>query len=319
MKPACRQAGSKKIMLAKIIAFIFGSIMGSFLNVCIHRMPLGESVVWPSSHCPKCKKRIPAYDNIPFISYMLLKGKCRFCKEKISFRYIIVELLTAIMFVALFAHFGLSYDFFFYMILVCALIVATFIDIQHRIIPDEISLGGLIVGFILNIVKNFVEFKQCSFEHPIINPPPALDSFLGILIGGGIIYYTGKLFDWVWFKKLKRPPIQGETESMGGGDVKLLAMIGAFLGWQKAILTFFLAPLLGVVFAIKNLRIKIINISVKKDQDVSYGPSLHIKIFNTVTVVYFKEHLMSYGPFLSLAAILSLFWADKIIGLFFLR
>ena len=269
-------------MIANIIAFIFGSIMGSFLNVCIYRMPLGESVVWPGSHCPKCKKRIPAYDNIPFISYILLKGKCRFCKEKISFRYIIVELLTAIMFVALFAHFGLSYDFFFYMILVCALIVATFIDIQHRIIPDEISLGGMILGFILSAIKGF-NLKPITY-----NLKPTIDSFLGIIIGGGIIYLTGKIFDLIYFKLLKRPPIQGETESMGGGDVKLLAMIGAFMGWQKAVVTFLLAPFLGVVIGVINLIVK-------------------------------KDHTMPYGPFLSLAAILSLFWADKIISLFLFR
>jgi leader peptidase (prepilin peptidase)/N-methyltransferase len=276
-------------MIAKIIAFIFGSIMGSFLNVCIHRMPLGESVVWPSSHCPKCKKRIPAYDNIPFISYILLGGKCRFCKEKISFRYIIVELLTAIMFVALFAHFGLSYDFFFYMILVCALIVATFIDIQHRIIPDEISLGGIIVGFILSSIKG-VNLSPITPALPAgrYHLSPMINSFLGIIIGGGIIYLTGKIFDLIYFKLLKRPPIQGETESMGGGDVKLLAMIGAFLGWQKAGVTFLLAPFFGVVIGVINLTVK-------------------------------KDHTMPYGPFLSLAAIISLFWADKIIGLFFLR
>ena len=269
-------------MIAKIIAFIFGSIMGSFLNVCIYRMPLGESVVWPSSHCPKCKKRIPAYDNIPFISYILLKGKCRFCKEKISFRYIIVEFITAMMFVMLFSYYGLSYDFFFYMILVCALIVATFIDIQHRIIPDEISVGGIIVGFILNSIKG-VNLSPITYHLS-----PMINSFLGIIIGGGIIYLTGKIFDLIYFKLLKRPPIQGETESMGGGDVKLLAMIGAFLGWQKAVMTFLLAPFFGAVIGVINLIVK-------------------------------KDHTIPYGPFLSLAAILSLFWADKIIGLFLLR
>jgi leader peptidase (prepilin peptidase)/N-methyltransferase len=269
-------------MLAKIIAFIFGSIMGSFLNVCIYRMPKGESVVWPSSHCPECKKRIPAYDNIPFISYILLGGKCRFCKEKISFRYIIVELLTAIMFVVLFDHFGLSYDFFFYMILVCALIMTAFIDIQHRIIPDEISIGGMILGFILSAIKG-LHLSPITYHLS-----PMLNSFLGIIIGGGVIYLTGKIFDLIYFKLLKRPPIQGETESIGGGDVKLLAMIGAFLGWQKAVMTFLLAPFFGAIIGVINLIVK-------------------------------KDHTLAYGPFLSLAALLSLFWADRIIGLFLLR
>lgn len=266
-------------MIANIAAFMFGSIIGSFLNVCIHRMPLGESVVWPSSHCPHCKKRIPSYDNIPFISYALLRGKCRFCKQGISLRYPLVELITASMFALLFYRFGLSYDFFFYMALLCGLIIATFVDIKHRIIPDEVSVGGIIVGFILSAVKG-IQLSPWQFDYH-----PALNSFVGIFVGGGIIFLTGYLFDLVYFKLLKKPPIQGETESMGGGDVKLLAMIGAFLWWQKAALTFFLAPLFGLLFALINLIAK-------------------------------KDHTIPYGPFLSLAALLSLFWADKILRLF---
>jgi leader peptidase (prepilin peptidase)/N-methyltransferase len=266
-------------MIAMIIAFIFGSIAGSFLNVCIHRMPNNESVVWPSSHCPHCKKRIPAYDNIPFISFIMLRGKCRFCKKGISLRYPLVEFLTAAMFVLLFNRYGLSYDFFCSVVFVCALIVATFIDIPHRIIPDEISVGGMVIGFILMSVKGF-NFNPFSFSFL-----PMRNSFFGIIIGGGIIYLTGFLFDLVYFKLLKRPPIQGETESMGGGDVKLLAMCGAFLGWQKAVLIFFLAPFFGAVIGIINLVTK-------------------------------KDHTIPYGPFLSLAAIISLFWANKIIEFF---
>lgn len=266
-------------MNGQILSFIFGSLIGSFLNVCIHRMPSGESVVWPSSHCPHCKKRIPAYDNIPFISYILLGGKCRFCQKRISLRYPFVELLTAGMFVALFSKYGLSYDFFFYVIFSCALIIATFVDIGHRIIPDEVSVGGLILGFILSAIKGF------SLQPLAWNYRPMFNSFLGIIIGGGIIYLTGYLFDLVYFKLLKRPPIQGETQSMGGGDIKLLAMIGAFLGWQRALLAFFIAPFFGAVIGIFNLMVK-------------------------------KDHTMPYGPFLSLAALLALFYAPLIIRLF---
>ncbi len=267
-------------MIGKILAFIFGSIVGSFLNVCIHRMPLGESVVWPHSHCPKCKKKIPTYDNIPFLSYIILKGRCRFCHEKISLRYPLVELLTALMFLAIFNRYGLSYDFFIFIVFICGLIIATFVDIQHRIIPDEISVGGIILGFILTAIKGF-NLRPITYDLR-----PMLNSFLGIVIGGGLIYLTGKLFDLVYFKLLKRPPIQGETESMGGGDIKLLAMIGAFLGWQKAIFVFFMAPLFGAIVGIINLAIK-------------------------------KDHTIPYGPFLSLAAIFSIFWMDKIIRLIF--
>ncbi|MDI6605665.1 MAG: prepilin peptidase, partial [Candidatus Omnitrophota bacterium] len=130
-------------MISAIGTFIFGSIVGSFLNVCIHRMPKGESVVWPRSHCPHCSRRIPGYDNIPFISYLLLKGRCRFCQKKISLRYPLVELLTALMFVLLFKHYGLSYNFFFYTVFACSLIIASLVDIKQRIIPDEVSVGGL--------------------------------------------------------------------------------------------------------------------------------------------------------------------------------
>jgi len=267
-------------MIGKILVFIFGSVVGSFLNVCIHRMPLGESVVWPHSHCPKCKKKIPTYDNIPFLSFIILKGKCRFCKESISLRYPLVELLTALMFLVVFNRYGLSYDFFIFILFVCGLIIATFVDIQHRIIPDEISVGGIIFGFILTAIKGF-NLRPVSYD-----TRPLFDSLLGIIVGGGIIYLTGKLFDLVYFKILKRPPIQGETESMGGGDVKLLAMIGAFLGWQKVIFVFFLAPFFGAVVGTINLLAK-------------------------------KDHTIPYGPFLSFAAIFSIFWMDKIIRLIF--
>jgi leader peptidase (prepilin peptidase) / N-methyltransferase len=265
-------------MIAKIIVFMFGSIVGSFLNVCIHRMPKGESVVWPRSHCPKCQKRIPGYDNIPFLSFILLGGKCRFCKGKISLRYPLVELLTAILMVALFNLFGLSYNFFLYMVMLWGLIIATFVDISHRIIPDEVSVGGMIIGFIMVSVTGF-SFGPLKFTFI-----PMLRSLLGIIVGGGIIYLTGVIFDLVYFKLLKRPAINGETESMGGGDVKLLAMIGAFMGWKLALLTFFLAPFLGIIIGIINLVTK-------------------------------KDHTIPYGPFLSIAALVTLFWADKIIQL----
>lgn len=270
-------------MLEKVFAFVFGSIVGSFLNVCIHRMPEeGYSLVKPGSHCPHCKKPVLWHDNIPLLSYLLLGGKCRFCKQPIRPRYFIVELLTAVTFLLFYNYFGLSFNLFFYLIFMCGLIVATFIDIQHRIIPDEISLGGIIVGFILSSLKG-ISFSPFTFHiGPLIN------SLLGIIIGGGIIYSIGFLFDLVYFKIFKKPPIQGETESMGGGDVKLLAMIGAFLGWERALLTFFIAPFFGAVIGVINLTIK-------------------------------KDHTIPYGPFLSLAAILSLFWADKIIGLILIK
>ncbi|MEK6727678.1 MAG: prepilin peptidase [Candidatus Omnitrophota bacterium] len=265
-------------MLGKTVAFIFGSIVGSFLNVCIHRMPQNQSVVWPRSHCPNCKKRIPGYDNVPFLSFIALRGRCRYCREKISLRYPFVELITALAFALFFGQYALSYDFFVYTLFACLLIIATFIDIKQRIIPDEISIGGAILGFIFSAIRG-LNLNPLSF-----NFKPVFNSFLGIIVGGGIIWITGALFDLVYFKLLKRPPIQGETESMGGGDIKLLAMIGAFLGWRGALLTFFIAPFFGLIIGVINLLVK-------------------------------KDHTIPYGPFLALAALLSIFWANKIIEL----
>ena len=267
-------------MMPRIVAFIFGSVVGSFLNVCIHRMPNGESVVWPRSHCPICKKRIPGYDNIPFLSYIMLGGKCRFCKQKISLRYPLVELLTALIFVVLYGRYGVSYNLFVYIALISGLIIATFVDIKHRIIPDEVSIGGMILGFILCSVRGF-SLTPFSF-----NARPMAGSFLGIIVGGGIIWLTGFLFDQVYFKLLKRPPIQGETESMGGGDVKLLAMIGAFLGWQKALLTFFIAPFAAVIYA-------------------------------AFAFIFKKSHLIPYLPYLSVGTVVVFLWGDRILKLIF--
>ncbi|MFA5157273.1 MAG: prepilin peptidase [Candidatus Omnitrophota bacterium] len=268
-------------MFEKVFIFIFGSVIGSFLNVCIHRMPVeGYSLARPSSHCPECKKPIFWYDNIPLLSYLFLTGKCRSCHKPISPRYFVVELLTALTFLFLYNRFGFSYNFFFCAIFLCALIVATFIDIKHRIIPDEISIGGMVIGLILRAAGG-VNISPLQFDYR-----PLLNSLLGIIIGGGIIYLTGFIFDVVYFKLLKRPPIQGETESMGGGDVKLLAMIGAFLGWERALLTFFIAPFFGAVIGVINLAVK-------------------------------KDHTIPYGPFLSLAAVMSLFWAERIVRFVF--
>jgi len=272
----------EKEMLIELSVFIFGSLVGSFLNVCIHRLPKGESIVAPASHCPKCNKPIPWYDNIPILSFLLLKAKCRSCKEKISARYFLVEALTAILFLLLYLYFGLTYDYLLSLILISCLIVATFVDIAERIIPDEVSVGGAITGFIL------VSLKGVSLRPLNFNPHFLFSSLLGIIIGAGIIYLAGFLFDLVYFRMLKHPAIDGETSSMGGGDVKLMALIGAFLGWDKAVLVFFSAPFFGLVFGVVNI--------LKK-----------------------KEHVIPYGPFLSLAALGAIFWADKLISLLFLR
>lgn len=246
-----------EIPFIEIFVFFFGSIAGSFLNVCIVRLPHEKSIVVPRSHCVHCKKMIPWYDNIPFASYLVLGGKCRFCGKKISIRYFIVELITASSFVAFYLYFGLTAKFFAYLVMLCGFIVATFVDFEHRIIPDEVSVGGMCVGLVLSL---FIPGLHGISTADAPGLWPYFMSFgwslVGVLIGGGSIYVMGMIGDFI-FKK----------ESMGGGDVKLMAMVGAFMGWKLALLSFFVAPFLGSVYGIiEKIR--------TKDSAIAYGPFL---------------------------------------------
>ncbi len=254
----------------RVFVFLFGAIVGSFLNVCIVRLPKEQSIVKPRSHCVNCKKTIPWYDNIPLASYLLLQGRCRFCHKNILFRYFFIELLTAFSFLYFYLYFGLSGKLFCYLIFLSGLIVATFVDFEHRIIPDEVSIGGMIIGFILSFI--FPELQNIVPTGWLSHTISAGWSLFGIVVGGGAIFLMGTLGDFL-FKK----------ETMGGGDVKLLAMIGAFLGWKLAILTFFIAPFFGAIVGI-------------------------------VVKLRTKENIIAYGPFLTLGALISLFWSEPILG-----
>ena len=216
-----------------LAAFIFGALAGSFLNVCILRIPSGDSIVSPPSHCPKCKAAIAFYDNVPLLSYLILRGQCRSCSVRISPRYFVVELLTALLALALYDRFGFGFSFFVSFVFVGALIVISFIDLDVRIVPDVISLPGIVVGLVLSVAGYFL----ISGESAVV--PSPVSSLLGILAGGGFLLATA----WIYEK------ITG-VEGMGGGDIKLLAMIGAFLGWQSIPLTLFFASLVGSVVGI---------------------------------------------------------------------
>lgn len=220
-------------MIFPITVFIFGTIIGSFLNVCIGRIPNDESVVFPPSHCPKCKASIAFYDNLPLLSYLWLRGKCRACHKPISPRYFFVELLTGLVALALYSRFGLSYTFIVSFVFAAGLIVISFIDLAVRIVPDVISLPGIIVGLVFSVIGYFV-FTD-AFE---IVPTP-LSSLIGIIVGGGFLLATA----WIYEK------ITG-VDGMGGGDIKLLAMIGAFLGWPSIPVTLFIASVLGSVIGV---------------------------------------------------------------------
>jgi len=208
-------------------AILVGACIGSFLNVVIHRLPRGESVVSPRSRCPGCGREIRAWENIPIVSYIILRGKCAGCGGAISRRYPAVEALTAAGFAAIFLLDGPGFPLLRDLLFFSLLVPIAFIDIDHRIIPDELSLGGLAAGLLLSF------FPGGDW----------VGSVTGALLGGGILYATAILYEKV-----------RETEGMGGGDIKLLAMIGAFLGWKGALATIFFGSFLGAAGGILAMR-----------------------------------------------------------------
>ena len=245
--------------MLNIVSIVFGALVGSFLNVCIFRLPKEESIVTPGSHCPHCQKPIKFYDNVPLVSYILLNGRCRYCKESISIQYPLVEGITALVSLILFMRFGPTLSYLFYFSFVAALIVISVIDLYHQIIPDVISLPGIGVGLLASLA-----IPQINF----------IDSLIGALLGGGSLFIVATLYQWL-FKR----------EGMGGGDVKLLAMIGAFLGWKAVILTILLGSLLGSISGII--------VMVSRGKDFKYA--------------------IPFGPFLSLGAVIALFCAENLI------
>ena len=240
-------------------SFLYGAVVGSFLNVVILRLPTeGESIVFPPSRCPVCKTAIYWYDNIPIISFLFLQGKCRSCKTRISFQYPLVELCMALLSLALYTNSGLSFEFFFYFIFLASLLVIIFIDIAHQIIPDKISIPGIVIGFAGSFLNADVTWQQ---------------SGLGILLGGGVLFVIAEGY----YLLTKR-------DGMGGGDIKLLAMIGGFLGLQSLLFVVFASSLLGSLVGIVAM--------------LKQGKGGQTRI--------------PFGPFLASAAMLFLFFQNEI-------
>lgn len=255
--------------LVPLLIGTIGACVGSFLNVCIWRLPREESIVFPASHCVKCGKAIAWHDNIPVVSYLCLGGRCRHCRAVIAWRYPLVELLTAALAVGLYLQFGLTWRWAIYTVLAFALVVSTFVDLSHRIIPDEITKPGIVLGLIASVLLPSLHGTASHLQGFLLGA-------VGGLVGGGSLYLTGLLGDWL-FKK----------ESMGGGDVKLLAMAGTVLGWQLVLLTFFLAPMLALV------------------------PGL-------ILMLRKGDHTIPYGPFLALGLLISLVCGGAILAFFHL-
>jgi leader peptidase (prepilin peptidase)/N-methyltransferase len=251
-------------LMVHAVALAVGAATGSFLNVVIHRLPLHQSLSRPRSHCTKCERMIPWYDNVPVLSWFLLRGRCRSCGEPFSFRYPMVELITAVLLVALLAKFGPSIGLAFAFYFACSLLVVTYIDLDHRIIPDRVTLPGIVVGLLLALLAP----ADARFA--------ALQSWaLGVVAGGGVLW----LVAWGYELATGR-------EGMGGGDIKLLAMIGAFLGWQGVLVTLLLASFIGSVIGIAWMLVR--------------GADTKLAI--------------PFGPFLALGALVALFWGEQIVA-----
>lgn len=242
-----------------LFAFVFGMVAGSFLNVCICRMPKNESIVSPPSHCPHCSYQIRWHDNIPLVSYLILKGKCRGCSAHISLQYPLVELLNGILTLLLFLRFGPTPAFAALFLFCSALVVITFIDMEHQIIPDEISLSGIVVGFVLSF---------------FLKGHTWLNSLLGILLGGGSLLLVAYSYQWLTGK-----------EGMGGGDIKLLAMMGAFLGWKAIPFIIFTSSLVGSLIGVSIMLFQ------KKDSKLA----------------------IPFGPYLASGAVLYIFYGKALI------
>lgn len=247
-----------------IIIFLFGAAVGSFLNVCIYRIPRKRSIVFPPSACPKCEKPIRSYDNIPLVSYVILKGKCRDCKAPISFRYFIIELITAVVFTLIYRRWGLSYEFFIQIFFTAILIVISFIDYDFQIIPDVLSIGGMVAGLIISFIRP-------GFR--------VMDAVYGVLIGGGVLFVIAYGYQLVT-----------KREGMGGGDIKLLAMIGSFSGLKGVLFSLIGGSLVGTLVGIPLMLMK------GKGQGTRYA--------------------IPFGPFLSLCAVLYLFLGTGVVHAF---
>jgi leader peptidase (prepilin peptidase)/N-methyltransferase len=238
-----------------IVAFVLGTVLGSFANVCIHRLPRRQSVVFPASHCPYCQQRLRPWHNLPLLSYVALGGRCATCRTSISWRYPLVELLCGLLYVFLYHQWGVSVPSVVFALFATALLIVSFIDLEYTIIPDAITLPGIVAGLLASLW---------------LTPVGIGNAVLGVLLGGGAFSLI---------------VILSAGRGMGAGDIKLIAMIGAFLGWQAVLVTIFLGASLGTVVGLSLMLLK-----RKRRKDP-----------------------IPFGPFLALGALLTMVWGEELL------
>lgn len=264
------------------VSFVFGSLLGSFANVCVARWPHGESVVSPRSRCPKCRNAIAWYDNIPILSWLFLGAKCRHCKLPISWQYPMVEAITGLLFLAVYWRHGFTLATPVYMLFSFALVVVTFQDLADWTIPNEITIPGIPIAILFSLTGMIFEGSGLRVSDP-------LDALGGALLGGGIIY----ALDVITQVLLKKP-------GMGFGDVKLLALIGGLLGWQGALFTVVGASFFGSIIGVA----MILYFKARKPAAPAEGEAAPEQVEydeNGEPVVTLEGHYLPFGPYLALA------------------
>ena len=246
------------ILLGYVVAFVLGSIAASFANVCVHRLPLRQSIVYPASRCPSCQHPLRPWHNLPLASFVALGGRCAFCRERISWRYPAVESLGGLLYLVGYHQFGLSVHALAYALLVTALLIVSFIDLAHMIIPDAVTLPGIVVGVAISLLPSSIGFAN---------------AVAGACLGGGIFLLITLL----------------HPAGMGGGDVKLIAMIGAFVGWQAVLVTIILGAFCG---AVSGLTLILLGLKRRRDP-VPFGPFLALG--GTAAMLWGEALLAWYG------------------------
>jgi leader peptidase (prepilin peptidase) / N-methyltransferase len=288
--------------------FVLGLAFGSFLNVCIYRLPRGLSTVTPRSACPHCKQLIAFYDNMPVISWLILRGRCRHCKAPISPRYLLIELLTGALFVGCYWYFGLALSTLKYCAFGFLILGLIFTDAETKLLPDKLTLTGLALGIIFSLIvplNDLVsQFLPGVFNLPFSGDISArifsiLDSLVGAAVGASFIYGAGAIYlRW-----------RG-TEGMGFGDVKLMAMIGAFLGVKLTVFTIFTASLAGSIVGVMTVLVVWLKRTHRFSKKLATAAAARARAWQSAQLVY-RGYQMPFGVFLGSMALFALFFGDR--------
>jgi leader peptidase (prepilin peptidase) / N-methyltransferase len=290
--------------------FIMGLAFGSFLNVCIYRLPLGLSVITPRSACPNCKQGIAFYDNVPVLSWLILRGRCRHCDTRISPRYLMIELLTGILFVACFWYFGLTLSTLKYCTFAFLLLGLIFTDAETKLLPDKMTLPGLALGLVFSLIVPVNDLAS-QFLPGMVSLPfsgdvsarilSLLDSVLGAAVGASFIYGAGAAYlRW-----------RG-TEGMGFGDVKLMAMVGAFLGIKLTVFTIFTASLAGSFFGLTTVLVVWLKRTHRFARRLANAQAARRRGWQSAQMVL-RYYQMPFGVFLGSMALFAFFFGNPLL------